>query len=86
VDFKLVDLIPKNPSRWSYDGSLTTPGSDPDTLGCPEVVLWNVMIEPITMSTDQIDAFRDSGFACWETDNTARPVQPLTNRFVLFSR
>lgn len=85
VDFNLVDLIPKNRRYWSYDGSLTTPGADPTTLGCPEVVLWSVMTKPITMSADQIQAFRDSSFACWNTENNARPTQPINNRFVFVS-
>lgn len=84
VDFRLVDLIPNNRRRYMYDGSLTSPGPDA-TLGCPETVLWSLMRKPIQMSASQIKAFEDSGFACWSTTNTARPVQPVNNRFVFFS-
>jgi carbonic anhydrase len=85
VDFNLVDLIPNNRQRFTYDGSLTTPGSDPTTVGCPETILFTVMNKPIQMSADQIKAFENSGFACWSTTNTARPVTPVNNRFVFFS-
>lgn len=85
VDFNLVDLIPNNRQRYTYDGSLTSPGSNPTTVGCPETVLWSLMKKPIQMSHDQIKAFEDSGFACWSTTNTARPVLPVNNRFVFFS-
>jgi len=85
VNFKLTGLIPKNRARFSYDGSLTTPGPDPATIGCPETVLWTVMKQPIQMSADQIQAFEASGYACWSTNNTARPVQPVNNRFVFDS-
>lgn len=85
VDFKLTELIPKTRRYWNYDGSLTTPGPSPKTIGCPEVVLWVVMTRPITMSAAQIQAFRDSGFACWGTDNTARPVQSINNRLIFVS-
>jgi len=85
VDFKLVDLIPNSRQRFSYDGSLTSPGSNPTTIGCPETVLWMLMKKPIRMSADQIQAFEDSGYACWSTTNTARPVLPVNNRFVFYS-
>ncbi len=85
VDFKLTDLIPENHARFTYDGSLTTPGPDPTTVGCPETVLWMVMRHPIQMSSDQIQAFQDSGFACWGTNVTARPVQPVNNRLIFGS-
>ncbi len=85
VDFKLTDLIPKNRHYYSYDGSLTTPGSNPTAIGCPEVVLWVVMTRLVAMSSAQIQAFKDSGFACWGTDNTARPVQPINNRVLFVS-
>ena len=85
VDFKLVDLIPNNKQRYTYDGSLTSPGSNPTTVGCPETVLWSLMKKPIQMSADQIKALENSGFACWSTTNTARPVLPVNNRFVFFS-
>ena len=85
VEFNLVDLIPKDHSRFSYDGSLTTPGEDPTVVGCPEVALWTVMKTPIQMSSDQIQEFENSGIACWGTKDTARPVQPINNRFILAS-
>jgi carbonic anhydrase len=85
VDFKLTDLIPRNRRYWSYDGSLTTPGATPTTLGCPESILWLVMTKSITMSADQLQAFKDSSFACWETENNARPTQPINNRLLFIS-
>lgn len=85
VDFRLGDLIPSQRSYWRYNGGLTTPGEDATATRCPQGILWTVMTHPITMSADQIKAFEDSGYACWDTNDTARPVQPVNARFVLFS-
>jgi len=62
-------LLPAVQTTYRYDGSLTTPG-------CAEGVKWNVMTEPITMSSDQIAAFVGA------YPNNSRPVQPLDGRVV----
>lgn len=54
---------------YTYRGSLTTPN-------CSEIVTWFVVSEPLTMSVEQIEAFR-----AIFSDNY-RPVQPLNGRQV----
>lgn len=59
---------------YRYDGSLTTPP-------CFESVVWSVAQEPISISVEQLQPFRDlyndkSKFI----ENTYRPVQPLGSR------
>ena len=63
------DLLPKNRSYYSYEGSLTTPP-------CSEGVKWNVMTEPMTVSAEQIDKFT----SIYQVD--ARPVQAVYDRKV----
>ncbi len=63
------DLLPKNRSYYSYEGSLTTPP-------CSEGVKWNVMTDPITVSEEQIEKFT----SIYQVD--ARPVQALYDRKV----
>jgi len=69
-------LLPASGRQLRYFGSLTTPA-------CGQGVLWTVMKQPITMSQQQIDAIKASINGCWGTDNNARPVQPLNNRFIM---
>jgi carbonic anhydrase len=64
------DLLPKNLSAYSYDGSLTTPP-------CSEGVKWFVLTTPVRVSAEQIAAFR----AVVHDNN--RPVQPLNARTVV---
>ena len=63
------DLLPKDRSYYSYEGSLTTPP-------CSEGVKWNVMTEPMTVSAEQIDKFT----SIYQVD--ARPVQSVYDRKV----
>ena len=84
VDFKLVDLIPNNKQRYTYDGSLTRQ----DPIRRPRMPRNSAVEldgEANTELPDQIKAFDNSGFACGSTTNTARPVLPVNNRFVFFS-
>jgi carbonic anhydrase len=60
-------LLPLDRRTIRYTGSLTTP---PGTEG----VKWNLMVQPVTMSKAQLDAFRRI-----IKDNN-RPVQPLNGR------
>ncbi len=60
-------LLPKARAVYRYEGSLTTPP-------CSEGVQWLVFAEPITLSAEQIAAFR-----ALVHDNN-RPVQPLNGR------
>lgn len=65
-----IDLLPTNPqqaSRYSYEGSLTTPP-------CTEGVQWNVYEQPIELSQAQIEQFTSI------YSNNIRPVFPLNGR------
>jgi carbonic anhydrase len=64
-----ADLLPADVRTLRYQGSLTTP---PGTEG----VSWFVMTEPVTLSKEQIAAFRRIH------DGNARPTQPLNGRTV----
>ncbi len=68
-EINLKALLPKKQTYYQYTGSLTTPP-------CTEGVNWNVMNTPITLSKEQILAFR----ALYSINN--RPVQPLNGRKV----
>ena len=64
-------LLPTNRDYYRYNGSLTTPP-------CTEGVRWIVMKEPMTVSKQQIEAFKATlGFA------NNRPVQPVNARQIL---
>jgi carbonic anhydrase len=65
----LMSLLPKDTDSFQYNGSLTTPP-------CSEAVKWIVLEEPIEMSKEQIDKFRNIF-----SDNH-RPVQSLNERKV----
>lgn len=73
--FDLAALLPNTLGVYQYEGSLTTPP-------CSEGVLWNVLVEPIELSSEQIDAFHFvfSGFEF--PQGNRRPVQPLNGRVV----
>ena len=62
-------LLPADPRTYRYEGSLTTP---PGTEG----VKWLVMTQPLSMSADQLAAFRRIISA------NNRPTQPLHGRTV----
>ncbi len=64
-----ANLLPRGKAFYSYAGSLTTPP-------CSEGVKWNVLVEPITVSEDQIEAFTK----IYQVD--ARPVQPTNGRVI----
>ncbi len=83
VDLKLTDLIPKRRNYVRFNGSLTTPGTATTPPRCEEGLLWTVMLTPISMSSDQIDAFKKAAEQCWGTSITNRPLQPSNGRFVL---
>jgi carbonic anhydrase len=68
-EFNPADLIPADPTYFSYLGSLTTPP-------CTEDVKWNVMRTPIEISYAQLAAFKKL------YKMNARPVQPLNGRRV----
>jgi carbonic anhydrase len=65
----LNQLLPADPSYYSFTGSLTTPP-------CTENVLWLVMKTPMPVSREQIKLFAQL------FPNNARPVQALNGRVV----
>jgi carbonic anhydrase len=69
------DLLPDDRSYWAYDGSFTTPP-------CTEGVKWHVLYEPVTVSLQQVAAFRSLEFLHHDGEfvGNARPVQPLNGR------
>lgn len=69
VPLDVERLVPKNHVAWSYEGSLTTPP-------CSEGVRWLVLVEPITLSAEQIARFRGIISA------NNRPTQSLHDRAV----
>ncbi|WP_050183104.1 carbonic anhydrase [Domibacillus robiginosus] len=70
---ELIDLkhiLPKNKHNYQYAGSLTTPP-------CSEGVQWVVYKQPIEMSTEQINIFREI------FPDNHRPVQAIGDREVI---
>ena len=65
----LMGLLPENKQTFRYEGSLTTPP-------CSEEVKWIVLEQPIEMSKEQINLFRQI------FEDNHRPVQPLNDREV----
>ncbi len=63
-------LLPQDRRTYRYPGSLTTPP-------CSEGVKWNLMTTPISVSSGQVDAFKDLYFF------NARYTQPLNGREIL---
>lgn len=84
-DIDVGSLIPANSSYWTYEGSLTTPP-------CYESVTWIVFKEPIEVSPEQLEAFRnllsykEGGGPQVPTDGPIlknfRPPQPIKGRVV----
>ncbi|PIC64663.1 carbonic anhydrase [Sporosarcina sp. P13] len=65
----LMGLLPENKQTFRYEGSLTTPP-------CSEDVEWIILEQPIEMSKEQIDLFRQI------FKDNHRPVQLLHDREV----
>ena len=67
ITINATNILPSSKSYYSYDGSLTTPP-------CSEGVRWNVFLEPMTISEEQIESFEK----IYQVD--ARPIQPINSR------
>ncbi|GMV27332.1 MAG: hypothetical protein AMXMBFR58_33630 [Phycisphaerae bacterium] len=63
-------LLPSDRRTYRYEGSLTTP---PGTEG----VRWNLLVQPVSLSKAQLDAFR----RIYHGNN--RPLQPLNGRSIV---
>ncbi len=68
-----ANLLPSKKSYFSYMGSLTTPP-------CSEGVSWNLFVEPITISQEQVETFAQ----IYQVD--ARPLQSINGRTVQLHR
>ena len=73
VEIQALQLLPANHRYYTFSGSLTTPP-------CTENVTWIVMVDPVTVSGEQIEKFAK----LYPDDE--RPVQPLYGRVVLESK
>lgn len=73
----LNDFLPKNVDDFfRYEGSLTTPP-------CSEVVVWTVFKDPVEISLNQLEQFRQlEGSDGTPLQDNFRPVQPLNGRRV----
>lgn len=71
--FHVATLLPADRTSVQYSGSLTVPP-------CSEGVTWNVILEPLTVSADQL-AQLTAAYA----DNH-RPIQPLNGREIVLVR
>jgi carbonic anhydrase len=67
MSINVANMLPSDRVAYTYTGSLTTPP-------CSEGVRWHVMQQPLTMSTEQLDALTSIH------DDNNRPVQPLNDR------
>ncbi|MES2821663.1 MAG: carbonic anhydrase [Pseudomonadota bacterium] len=71
--FDPARLMPEKRGYYAFEGSLTTPP-------CSESVRWQVLKEPIEVSSEQLAAFRHL------YPMNARPTQPLNGRLLQQSR
>ena len=78
TDFDLKPLLPQSLASYRYAGSLTTPT-------CGQGVQWNVLANPITITSDQIKKLQDLFYrnAQFPNGNRRRPLQDLNGRTVL---
>ena len=76
LSFNLAALLPRNRSSYRYAGSLTTPT-------CGQGVQWNVLLNSITMTGEQIAKLQRIFLGNEEFPNgNRRPIQPLNGRTV----
>jgi carbonic anhydrase len=67
--FVVSKLLPENKGYYTFQGSLTTPP-------CSEGVLWMVMQQPVSVSSEQIDVFARL------YPMNARPLQQASGRLI----
>ncbi|GJL52805.1 carbonic anhydrase [Candidatus Nitrospira salsa] len=67
LEFSIADILPTATHHYSYSGSLTTPP-------CSEGVQWILLKEPIHITKEDVEGFRQI------IGHNARPIQPRRNR------
>lgn len=72
LELDLMGFLPKNHNYYAYKGSQTTPP-------CREGVEWLLLVEPIKVSSKQIDEFIEI------YRNNSRPIQGINKRSVFVS-
>merc|ERR1711936_527023 len=74
----LIDGVARTSTYSNYNGSLTAPG-------CMEVVNWINFIDPLTISSEQLQMFRElKDKEDADIEDNFRPPQPLNGRTVNF--
>jgi carbonic anhydrase len=71
IGIEETDLLPPTREYYTYSGSLTTPP-------CSEGVAWIVLKNPIELSAEQIERFKERVGPI-----TNRPIQPQNSRLIL---
>ncbi|XP_056297265.1 carbonic anhydrase 4b [Pseudoliparis swirei] len=81
VSLEMLTLPEKNMTKYfRYHGSLTTPN-------CAEAVIWSLFENTVPLSSKQLAAFAQLQFSSGKPMvQTYRPVQPLSERQVSYSR
>lgn len=77
--FSFLNILPYDLKRYfTYKGSLTTPP-------CSEVVIWLDFEQPIRLTHEQIEAFREIRSAHGKITHNFRPIQPIGDRVVFYN-
>ncbi|XP_037868752.1 putative carbonic anhydrase 3 [Bombyx mori] len=77
--FSFLNILPYDLKRYfTYKGSLTTPP-------CSEVVIWLDFEQPIRLTHDQIETFRELKSAHGKITHNFRPIQPIGDRIVFYN-
>ncbi|CAD0197105.1 unnamed protein product [Chrysodeixis includens] len=77
--FSFLNILPYDLKRYfTYRGSLTTPP-------CSEVVIWLDFEQPIRLTHEQIEAFREIRSAHGKITHNFRPIQPIGDRVVFYN-
>ncbi|XP_037296587.1 carbonic anhydrase 7 isoform X2 [Manduca sexta] len=77
--FSFLNILPYDLKRYfTYRGSLTTPP-------CSEVVIWLDFEQPIRLTHEQIETFRELKSAHGKITHNFRPIQPIGDRVVFYN-
>ncbi|CAH4031547.1 putative carbonic anhydrase 3 [Pieris brassicae] len=77
--FSFLNILPYDLRRYfTYRGSLTTPP-------CSEVVIWLDFEQPVRLTHEQIEVFRELRSASGKIRHNFRPIQPIGDRTVFYN-